>query len=73
MTGEVIEFKKRFSELTNRHELLKMEEKIKEFGVSEAFKMIPDEEKDALDDLLMKVIRKKEYFHSGCNPRKVKH
>ncbi len=73
MTGKVIEFKKRYLEITNRYELLKLEEEIKGFRVSEAFKMISDEEKDALDDLLMELISKKEYFHSGCNPWKVKH
>ncbi len=73
MTGKVMEFEKRYSQITNRYELLKMEEEIKEFIVSETFKRMPDVEKDALDDLLMKVISKKEYFHSGCNPRRMKH
>ncbi len=68
MTIKVMEFKKRYSEITNRYELLNLEEEIKGFMESETFKMIPDEEKDALDDLLMKVINKKEYFHSGLDP-----
>jgi hypothetical protein len=72
MTGKVMEFKKRYSEITNRYELLNLEEEIKGFMESETFKTIPDVEKDALDDLLMKVIKKKEY-HSGCNPWKLKH
>jgi hypothetical protein len=72
MTGKVMEFKKRYSEITNRYELLNLEEEIKGFMESETFKTIPDMEKDALDDLLMKVIKKKEY-HSGCNPWKLKH
>jgi hypothetical protein len=42
MNGKVMEFKKRYSEFTKRHELLKMEEEVKEFRVSEAFKMIPE-------------------------------
>ncbi len=68
MTIKVMEFKKRYSEITNRYELLNLEEEIKGFMESETFKMIPDVEKDALDDLLMKVINKKEYFHSGLDP-----
>ncbi|GFO97466.1 hypothetical protein ig2599ANME_1669 [groundwater metagenome] len=73
MTGKVIEFKKRYSEITNRHELLKMEEEIKRFMGSETFKTMPDDQKDALDDLLMTVINKKEYFHSGLDPWRLKH
>jgi hypothetical protein len=72
MTGKVMEFKKRYSEITNRYELLNLEEEIKGFMESETFKTIPDVEKDALDDLLMKVIKKKEY-RSGCNPWRLKH
>jgi len=33
MTGKVIEFKKRYLEITNRYELLKLEEEIKEFSI----------------------------------------
>jgi hypothetical protein len=72
MTGKVMEFKKRYSEITSRYELLNLEEEIKGFMESETFKTIPDVEKDALDDLLMKVIKKKEY-RSGCNPWRLKH
>jgi len=72
MTGKVMEFKKRYSEITKRYELLNLEEEIKGFMESETFKTIPDVEKDALDDLLMKVIKKKEY-RSGCNPWRLKH
>jgi len=72
MTGKVMEFKKRYLEITNRYELLNLEEEIKGFMESETFKTIPDVEKDALDDLLMKVIKKKEY-RSGCNPWRLKH
>ena len=72
MTGKVMEFKKRYSEITNRYELLNLEEQIKGFMESETFKTIPDVEKDSLDDLLMKVIKKKEY-RSGCNPWRLKH
>jgi len=72
MTGKMMEFKKRYSEITNRYELLKLEEEIKEYMRSEAFRMLSDEENDALDDLLIKVIKKKEY-HSGCNPWRLKH
>ncbi|NJD75694.1 MAG: hypothetical protein FIB08_01170 [Candidatus Methanoperedens sp.] len=73
MTGKMIEFKKRYSEITNRHELLKLEEEIKGYMESETFNTMPDVEKDALDDLLMKVINKKEYFHSGLDPWMLKH
>ena len=72
MTGKVMEFKKRYSEITNRYELLNLEEEIKGFMESETFKTIPDVEKASLDDLLMKVIKKKEY-RSGCNPWRLKH
>jgi hypothetical protein len=40
---------------------------------SETFETMPDDQKDALDELLIKVINKKEYFHSGLNPWKLKH
>ncbi len=72
MTKTVMEFKKRYSEINNRYELLKLEEEIKEYMRSEAFRMLSDEEKDALDDLFLKVIKKKEY-RSGCNPWRLKH
>ncbi len=72
MNGKVMELKKRYSEINNRYELLNLEEEIKEYMRSEAFRMLSDEKKDALDDLLIKVIKKKEY-HSGCNPWRLKH
>lgn len=53
MTEKVIEFKKRYSEITGRLELLKLEDDIKDFMISEAIKMLPDEEKDILDDILI--------------------
>ncbi len=40
---------------------------------SEEIKILPDEEKDTLDDILIKVINKKEYFHSGLDPWRLKY
>lgn len=72
MTDKVIEFKNGYSVISNRLELLKLEKEIKEFMKSEAFKMLSDKEMDALDDLLLEVINKKEYFQTGLDPRRMK-
>jgi hypothetical protein len=73
MNEKVMEVKKRYTESTNRSEILKLEEEIKGFMESETFKTMPDDQKDALDELLIKVINKKEYFHSGLDPWRLKH
>ena len=73
MYGKVMELKKRYTENTSRSEILKLEEEIKVLMGSETFETIPDDQKDALDELLIKVINKKEYFHSGLDPWKLKH
>lgn len=73
MNGKVMELKKRYTEVTSRPEILKLETEIKGLMGSETFETIPDDQKDALDELLIKVINKKEYFHSGLDPWKLKH
>jgi hypothetical protein len=73
MYEKVMEIKKRYTEITSRSEILKLEEEIKGLMGSETFETIPDDQKDALDELLIKVINKKEYFHSGLDPWKLKH
>jgi hypothetical protein len=73
MYEKVMEIKKRYTEITSRSEILKLEEEIKELMGSETFETMPDDQKDALDELLLKVINKKEYFHSGLDPWKLKH
>lgn len=73
MYGKVMGLKKRYTEIISRSEILKLEEEIKELMGSETFETIPDDQKDALDELLIKVINKKEYFHSGLDPWKLKH
>jgi hypothetical protein len=73
MYEKVMEIKKRYTEITSRSEILKLEEEIKGLMGSETFETIPDDQKDALDELLLKVINKKEYFHSGLDPWKLKH
>ena len=73
MNGKVMELKKRYTEITSKPEILELEEEIKGLMKSETFETMPDDQKDALDELLIKVINKKEYFHSGLNPWKLKH
>jgi dihydrofolate reductase len=73
MYEKVMEIKKRYTEITSRSEILKLEEEIKVLMGSETFETMPDDQKDALDELLIKVINKKEYFHSGLDPWKLKH
>jgi len=68
MYEKVMELKKRYTEITSRSEILKLEKEIKGLMGSETFETIPDDQKDALDELLIKVINKKEYFHSGLDP-----
>ena len=41
MTEKIIEFKKRYSEIIGKLELLKLENDIKEFMISEAINMLP--------------------------------
>jgi hypothetical protein len=73
MYEKVMELKKRYTEVISRPEILELEEEIKGLMGSETFETIPDDQKDALDELLIKVINKKEYFHSGLDPWKLKH
>lgn len=72
MTDKVIEFKNGYALISNRLELLKLEKEIKKFMKSEAFKILSDKEMDALDDLLIDVINKKEYFQTGLDPWRMK-
>jgi len=39
---------------------------------SNDFRMLSCEEMDAIDDLLIEVINKKEYFQTGLNPLRMK-
>ncbi len=73
MNGKVMEFKKRYTEITNKFEILDLEKEIKEFLVSETGKKLSEKEMDSIDEILMKVMIKKEYFHSGLDPRRFKH
>lgn len=73
MYEKVMEIKKKYTEVTSRSEIMKLEEEIKGLMGSETFEMMPDDQKDALDELLIKVINKKEYFHSGLDPWKLKY
>lgn len=72
MTDKVMEFKIGYSEISNRFELLKLEKEIKDFMESKDFRMLSCEEMDAIDDLLIEVINKKEYFQTGLNPLRMK-
>ena len=72
MNEELMEFEKRYTEITNKFEILDLEKEIKEFTVSEAGKMLSEEEMDSIDELLIKVMTKKEYFHSGLDPCRFK-
>ncbi len=72
MTDKVTEFKNGYSVISSRFELLNLEKEIKEFMKSEGFRMLSDKEMDALDDLLIEVINKKEYFQTGLNPGRMK-
>lgn len=67
-----MEFKIGYSEISNRFELLKLEKEIKDFMRSKDFRMLSCEEMDAIDDLLIEVINKKEYFQTGLNPLRMK-
>lgn len=72
MTDKVMEFKNGYSKISNRFELLKLEEEIKDFMRSKDFRMLSSEKMDAIDDLLIEVINKKEYFQTGLNPLRMK-
>jgi hypothetical protein len=72
MTDKVMEFKNGYSEISNRFELLKLEEEIKDFMRSNDFRMLSCEEMDAIDDLLIELINKKEYFQTGLDPWRMK-
>jgi hypothetical protein len=71
MTDKVMEFRKRYSEIKNRGELLELEGDIGKYLASEDFKTLPVDEKDHLEDLLVDVINKKEHFQSGCDPWRI--
>ncbi|MEE9151616.1 MAG: hypothetical protein V3U20_07270 [Thermoplasmata archaeon] len=65
-----MEFKKRFLGIQSRFELLRLEEDIKEYMTSEIYKGLQEDDKNALDDVFMEIINKKEYFQKGCDPWK---
>jgi hypothetical protein len=70
MTGRLMEFTKRYSSLANRIELLDLEKDIKEYMSSEDFSLQSEDTRNALDDILLEVLNKKEYFQKGCDPWK---
>ncbi len=70
MTGKVVNFKKEYSGISSRVELLKLENEIREFMQSKDFKTLSNQDMNALDDLLIDVINKKEYFQTGLDPAK---
>ncbi|HEY9205370.1 MAG TPA: hypothetical protein VIO58_05565 [Candidatus Methanoperedens sp.] len=72
MTGKVAAFKKEYSGISSRVELLKLEDEIKEFMQSKDFKTLSNQDMNALDDLLIDVINKKEYLQTGLDPGKMK-
>ena len=70
MTGRLMEFTKRSSSLANRIDLLDLEKDIKEYMSSEDFSIQSEDTRNALDDILLEVLNKKEYFQKGCDPWK---
>jgi len=70
MTGRLMEFTKRYSSLANRIQLLDLEKDIKEYMSSEDFSIQSEDTRNALDDILLEVLNKKEYFQKGCDPWK---
>jgi hypothetical protein len=71
MTNKVMEFKKRYSDIKSRAELLELERDIGKYLTSEDSKTLSVDEKDSIEDLLVEVINKKEYFQAGCDPWKI--
>ncbi len=72
MIDKVKYFKNGYLEISDRIELLKLEEDIKEFMRSKDYRRLSTEERDALDELHIDVINKKEYFKTGLDPGKMK-
>ncbi len=72
MTDKVKYFKNCYSGISGRIELLKLEDEIKEFMISKDYRTLSNQERDALDELLIDVINKKEYFKTGLDPGKMK-
>jgi uncharacterized protein YajQ (UPF0234 family) len=66
----VNEFERRLKEIRRRFELLKLEDEITEYMDSEEYKSLQQDDKNALDDILMEILNKKEYFQKGCDPWK---
>lgn len=63
-------FLNRFSEITNRLELIKLEQEIRDYMQTEEYSKLPETKKDELDKILMEILNKKEYFKTGCDPWK---
>ena len=63
-------FQTRYSKISTRFELIKLEKDIMNFMTTEKFSNLSDPEKNELDDLIMEIENKKENFQSGCNPWK---
>ena len=63
-------FQKRYSKILTRFQLIKLEKDIIDFMTTEKFCNLSDTGKNELDDLIMEIENKKEYFQTGCNPWK---
>ena len=63
-------FSIRFDSIRNRLELLKLEEEIISYMDTDEYIKVSDYDKNELDDILMEIKNKKEYYQAGCDPWK---
>lgn len=62
------EFRRRFSDIGTRGELLALEENLMSFLRSDEYGILSEEEKNVLDEIIVELLIKKEYFKTGCDP-----
>jgi len=70
MNETVSKFERRLKEIQSRFELLKLEDEITKYMDTGEYKSLQQDDKNSLDDILMEILNKKEYFQKGCDPWK---
>jgi hypothetical protein len=64
----IAEFRRRFSDIGTRMELLALERDLTSFLGSDEYVTLSEEEKNVLDEIIVELLSKKEHFNTGCDP-----
>jgi phosphoribosylamine-glycine ligase len=64
----ITEFRRRFSDIGTRMELLALEQDLMSFLTSDEYGTLSEEEKNLLDEIVVELLSRKEHFNTGCDP-----